>query len=154
MFLLTLVLLLVVAPLVELYVIVQVAQAIGALEVIALLVIIALIGTWVMRMAGTNVFLRSMGQLAQGRTPADELIDGAVLLAAGLLLVLPGFLSDAVALVLFLPPVRALVRAIVRRRIARRVAQGRTSVFVTRFGRVIDVDGQAVWRPTRHHELP
>ena len=95
-----------------------------------------------------------VADLAQGRVPTDELINGGIVLVAGTLMFTPGFLTDIVAVLLLLPPVRAVVRAFVKRRVNRRIAQGRSSFFASRYGHVVDADGQPVWRPSRQTELP
>lgn len=146
--------LLIVVPLTELYLIFQVAHAIGVLESVALLVVISVVGGWLVRTAGMHTIARAMAQVAQGRVPTDELINGGIVLVAGALMFTPGFLTDAVGLALLLPPVRALVRVAVRRRIGRRVARGGATMFGARFGHVVDVDGRPEWRPSRRTELP
>ncbi len=154
MVLLVFIFLLIAIPVAELYVIFQVAHAIGVLESVALLVLISVIGGWVVRTAGLNALARGMAQFAQGRVPTDELINGGIVLVSGTLMFTPGFLTDIVAVLLLLPPVRAVVRAVVKRRVSRRIAHGRASFFASRFGHVVDVDGQPVWRPSRQTELP
>jgi UPF0716 protein FxsA len=146
--------LLIAVPVAELYLIFQVAQAIGVLESVVLLVLISVVGGWLVRAAGMNTLARGMAQFAQGKVPTDELINGGIILVAGALMFTPGFLTDIVALALLLPPVRALVRVFVRRRINRRVARGGATVFGARFGHVVDVDGRPEWRPSRRTELP
>lgn len=146
--------LLIAVPVAELWVIFQVAHAIGVLESVALLVLISVIGGWVVRTAGLNALTRGVAQFAQGRVPTDELINGGIVLVAGALMFTPGFITDVVAIALLLPPVRAVVRAFVRRRVRRRIARGGASAFGARFGHVVDVDGRPEWRPSRRTELP
>lgn len=138
-----LLLLLLVVPIVELYVIVQVAGGIGVLETIGLLVLISVVGAWFAKLAGIGVLNRLQRTVRAGRVPSAEVIDGALVLLAGFLMILPGFVSDVVAIVLLLPPTRALARATILRRIRAgggivRVVGGR----VDRSGRtaVWDVD--------------
>jgi UPF0716 protein FxsA len=107
---------LIVMPLIELYVIVQVGQAIGAWNTIALLVLIALVGVWLTKHEGFFVLQRMRQQLDAGRVPTDELIDGTLILVGGVLLILPGFISDAFGLVVLFPPTRALIRNVLKRR--------------------------------------
>ena len=145
--------LLIAVPLAELYVIFQVAHQLGALETVLVLVLVSMVGGWIVRRVGMGIVARSMGQLAEGRVPTDEMINGGVVLVAGALMLTPGFLTDAVGLLLLLAPVRAALRTVVRRRVRRRIEQGRGSMFGARFGNVVDVDGQAVWRPSRQTEL-
>jgi UPF0716 protein FxsA len=107
----------VVVPIAELYVIVKVGQAIGALEVIGLLLAVSFVGAWLVKRQGLHVMRRLQAQVRAGRTPTNELIDGFLVLFAGVLFIVPGFLSDALAVLLLLPPSRAGVRRIVRRRV-------------------------------------
>jgi UPF0716 protein FxsA len=118
-----LVLLFVVVPLAELYVIIQVGQAIGALPTIALLLADSLLGAWLARSQGRAVWRRFQQALAAGRVPAREVLDGALVIAGGALLLAPGFITDVVGALLLIPPSRALAR----RGIAR-AARGRLLV--------------------------
>lgn len=145
--------LLIAIPLAELYVIFQVAHQLGALETVLILVLVSVMGGWLVRRVGMGIVLRSMGQLVEGRVPTDEMINGGIVLVAGALMLTPGFLTDAVGLLLLLPPVRAALRLFIRRRVRRRIDQGRASMFASRFGTVVDVDGGVVWRPSRQTEL-
>jgi UPF0716 protein FxsA len=105
-----LLLLFIVVPLVELYVIIQVGQAIGALATIGLLLLDSLLGTWLLRSQGRAVWLRFRSALAGGRPPARETIDGALVIVGGALMLAPGFITDAFGALLLLPPSRAVVR--------------------------------------------
>lgn len=120
--LLFLVLALVVAPIVEIAVFIQVGGWVGYGPAILLLILVSILGVWVVKHQGTSVLRRMRAELAAGRVPAAELIDGALILVAGLLLLLPGFVSDVVALVLLIPIVRLFPRTWVQRRAAVRVA--------------------------------
>jgi UPF0716 protein FxsA len=123
-----LVLLFVVAPLVELVVFVQVAQWVGVLEAIALLIAVSIGGVLVVRYEGLGIIRRVRQQLQAGRLPAADLVDGLLILIAGVLLILPGFISDIVGILLLLPPTRALVRRMLQRHWAVRVASGVATV--------------------------
>ncbi len=107
---LVLLVLFVVAPLVELYVIIQVAQVIGGWETIALLVIESAIGAWLLKAQGLSVLRRISQALDAGRIPDRELVDGLLLLVAGALMLAPGFVGDLLAYLLVIPPTRALFR--------------------------------------------
>jgi UPF0716 protein FxsA len=124
MVLLVLFVVFVVAPLVELYVIIQVAHEIGVLETIAALIIISAIGAWLVKTAGVSVLIRIQKQLSAGRMPTNELVDGGILLFAGALMVAPGFVSDVLGILLVLPPTRAVVRRLVLRSYRARMARG------------------------------
>jgi UPF0716 protein FxsA len=110
----------VVVPIVELYVIVQVGQEIGALQVIGLLILVSIVGAWLVKRQGIQVLRRLQDQLRAGRAPTNELVDGFLVLVAGVLFIGPGFISDGLALLLLLPPTRAFVRRTVRRRLTGR----------------------------------
>jgi len=105
-----LILLFIVVPLVELYVIIQVGQAIGALPTIALLLLDSLLGSWLLRAQGRTVWRRFREALAAGRPPARETVDGALVIVGGALMLAPGFITDAFGVLLLLPPTRELVR--------------------------------------------
>ena len=108
---------LIVMPLIELYVIIQVGSAIGAWNTIGILILIALVGVWLTKHEGFYVLRRMRQQIDAGNMPTDELIDGSLILLGGLLLILPGFISDAFGLVVLFPPTRALIRNVVKRRV-------------------------------------
>jgi len=103
-------LLLVLAPLAELYVVIEVGQAIGALATIALLVATSALGLVLLRAQGRLAWRRFRGALAAGRVPAAEVVDGALIVVGAALLILPGFISDALGLLLLVPPTRIAAR--------------------------------------------
>jgi UPF0716 protein FxsA len=105
----------IVVPIAELYVIVQVADLIGVLETIALLIVVSIVGTWLMKQQGMAVWRRLRTTLEQGRMPGDEVSDGAMILFGGALLLTPGFLTDILGLILLFPPTRAVIRSASRR---------------------------------------
>ena len=119
--LLPLVLLFVAVPIAELYVIIKVGQAIGVWWTIALLIADSLLGSLLMRMEGRVAWRRFNAALHEGRVPAREVLDGALVIFGGALLLTPGFLSDLLGLLLLLPPTRALVRGVLARRLAHRM---------------------------------
>lgn len=106
-----------VVPVVELYVIVQVAGGIGIPETILLLIGISVVGAWLAKVAGLGVINRFQRTVRAGRVPSAEVVDGALVLLAGALMITPGFLSDILAILLLLPPTRAVVRSTILRRI-------------------------------------
>jgi UPF0716 protein FxsA len=125
-----------VVPIVELAVIIQVGQAIGALETIVLLIAVSVVGSWLVKREGGGVLRRISVAVNAGRVPGRELADGALIILAGALLITPGFLSDFLGIALLLPPVRAAVRPVLLGALARRAIGVRT----TRYGRTIDVE--------------
>jgi UPF0716 protein FxsA len=109
-------LLLIVAPLVELYVIIQVAHVIGAWETIALLIVESAVGAWLLKRQGLSTLARIGERIEAGQVPGKELVDGLLILIAGALMLAPGFIGDAVGYLLLFPPTRAPVRALLLRR--------------------------------------
>jgi UPF0716 protein FxsA len=103
-------------PVVELVVMVQVASSIGPLNMIGLLILVSLVGVWLAKHEGLSVVNRIRRAQAAGEVPDKELIDGALILLAAFLLVLPGFVSDVLGVLLLLPPVRIAVRTLALRR--------------------------------------
>jgi UPF0716 protein FxsA len=116
-----LVLLFVVLPIVEIWVAIQVAHHIGGGNTIALLVIFSVLGAMLAKRAGFGVLARMRDQVDRGVLPGNEIIDGVLVLAAGVLLLVPGFVTGIVGLVLLLPPVRHAVRAGITRSLRGRV---------------------------------
>src|SRR2546423_6935919 len=110
--LLLLVLIFIVLPIAELYVIIQVGQAIGAIPTIAILIADSLIGAWLWRHQGRAAWRRFNEALQEGRVPAREVLDGTLVIFGGALLITPGFISDVVGIFLLLPPTRAVVRRV------------------------------------------
>ncbi len=113
---LLLVVLLIVAPLVEIYVIIQVAHVIGGWDTIALLIIESAIGAWLLRRQGMSTLGKISAAINQNRVPGKELVDGLLIIVAGALMLAPGFIGDVIGYLLLLPPTRAPVRALVMRR--------------------------------------
>jgi UPF0716 protein FxsA len=103
-------LLFIVLPIAELYVIIQVGGAIGVLPTLALLLLDGIIGAALARSQGRAAWQRFNLALAEGRVPARETADGAMIIFGGALLLTPGFITDVVGLLLLLPPTRALIR--------------------------------------------
>jgi len=93
-------------PLLELYLLIRASAVIGVFSTIGIAIVTALLGTVLMRYQGLNVLRRVQIALNRGELPAQELLDGALLLIAGCFLLLPGFLTDGVGLLLLTPPLR------------------------------------------------
>jgi UPF0716 protein FxsA len=136
--LLPLVLLFIVVPIVEIYVIIQVGQAIGALWTIALLVADSILGSVLMRAQGRAAWRRFNDAIGVGRVPAREVLDGVLVIFGGALLLTPGFVTDIFGLSFLLPPTRAVIRRLLVRRFA-----GRFTVSRPPRAAGFDVDGTA-----------
>jgi UPF0716 protein FxsA len=94
------------APLVELYLLIEVGSVIGAVPTIALSLFTAALGGLLVRMQGFTVLFRAQSALGKREVPALEMLEGALLLLVGLALLLPGFITDAVGFLLLVPPLR------------------------------------------------
>ncbi|WP_434390581.1 FxsA family protein [Melittangium boletus] len=123
-----LILALVCLPFVELYLLWRIGHAVGWEAVLALVLVPAMIGSWLARREGTRVLRQWQAALARRQVPEEGLLGGLLVLVGGVLLMLPGVLSDAVGLVLLLPPTRRLVARWVRREVERRIATGSVRV--------------------------
>ena len=103
-------LLFVVLPIAELYVIIQVGQAIGIVPTLALLLLDGFLGATLARSQGRAAWRRFNEATAAGRVPGKEVYDGAAIIFGGALMLSPGFITDVFAIFLLLPPTRALLR--------------------------------------------
>lgn len=105
------------APLVELYVLINVGSEIGAIPTIGLSVFTAVLGGMLVRWQGLSVMFRVRDALEREEVPALEMLEGAVLLATGLLLLLPGFITDTIGFLLLISPIRRwLIVSFLKRR--------------------------------------
>jgi UPF0716 protein FxsA len=115
-----LVILFIVVPIAELYVIIQVGGAIGILPTLAILLADALLGSFLLRHQGRAAWRRFNEALAERRFPGKEVADGVMITFGGALLLTPGFITDIFGVILLLPPTRAVIRRILWRLLQRR----------------------------------
>jgi UPF0716 protein FxsA len=106
----------IVVPLLELYVIIQVGQEIGALNTIGILILISVVGAYLSKREGMGVIARVRRQAEAGQVPTNELIDGFLILVGAIFLLVPGFISDAIGILMLFPPTRAIFRGFLKRR--------------------------------------
>ncbi|HKG17004.1 MAG TPA: FxsA family protein [Solirubrobacteraceae bacterium] len=116
-----LVLVFIVVPLAELYVIIEVGQAIGTVPTIAILIADSVLGSLLLRSQGRGAWRRLNQALAARRPPAREALDGTLIIFGGAFLITPGFVTDVLGLILLIPPTRALVRRALVARLSRRL---------------------------------
>ncbi|HEY9539852.1 MAG TPA: FxsA family protein [Kiloniellaceae bacterium] len=117
-------------PLLEIAVFIQVGSAIGVWPTIALTVATTLAGSLLLRAQGLATLLRARAQMDKGELPAREMFEGVCLVLAGGLLTVPGFVTDTLGLLLFIPPVRHLLRLLIAHHLAAKVASGEARIFV------------------------
>ena len=111
----------VVLPLAEIYVLVQVGQVIGAWWTILLLLLDSILGAWLIRREGARAWAALREAIESARMPARELADAALVLVGGTLLLSPGFVTDAFAVLLLLPVTRPLFRRLLTKVVAARL---------------------------------
>jgi UPF0716 protein FxsA len=119
---LLLVLVFIVVPIAELYVIIQVGGLIGVGPTLLLLLLDAVLGSWLLKHEGRSAWRRFNQALAERRLPAKEVADGFLIILGGALLIAPGFITDVFGILFLLPPTRAVARRILRRWTVGRVA--------------------------------
>ena len=120
-----LVLLLIIVPIIELAIIIQVGSMIGIWWTIGLLVADSLFGAWLLMREGSRSWLRFRAALGNGKIPAKETADGGLVISGGALLLTPGFLTDIFGLLLLFQPTRDIVRRVA---LTRAVSYAATSV--------------------------
>ena len=110
-----LVILFIVVPILELWLIIEIGGAIGVVPTLALLLADALLGSFLLKHQGRGAWRRFNEALAQRRFPGKEVVDGLLIVVGGTLLLAPGFLTDIVGLFFLIPPTRAIARRLLRR---------------------------------------
>jgi len=93
-------------PVVELYFMIEVGESVGAFNTVMLVILTAIAGGYFVRLQGFSTMMRMRQLMAKGEAPAIEMIEGVILLACGLMLLLPGFITDGIGFLLLIPPVR------------------------------------------------
>jgi UPF0716 protein FxsA len=112
---LLLIVLFIVVPIAELYVIIQVGELIGVWPTLFLLLADAVLGSWLLKHQGRGAWRRFNEALAARRVPGREVVDGALIIVGGTLLLTPGFLTDILGAFLLIPPTRAIARGLLKR---------------------------------------
>lgn len=108
-------------PLAEIYALIKVGSWLGVFPTIALLLLVSALGATLVKREGLRVLRRMQEQVTAGRMPSNEIVDGVCLLLAGLLLLVPGFVTDVIGLLLLLPPFRAVLRSVLKRRNGKKI---------------------------------
>ena len=119
-------------PVIEIAVIIQVGQQIGAAWTVALLLGMSLLGAWIIKREGRRAWLDLQRSVDNGEPPAREMVDSALILLGGTLLLVPGFVTDVLGILLVLPITRPFVRRVAQVWLARRA----TTYVVGRSGRL------------------
>lgn len=109
-------------PIIEIAVFIKAGDLIGLWPTIAIVLLTGVAGTTLLRVQGYGVVRRIREQVDQGKLPVAEMFEGLCLFAAGLLLLTPGFVTDTMGFLLFLPPVRKTIARIISSRVEMRVS--------------------------------
>jgi UPF0716 protein FxsA len=111
-------------PAFEIYLFIKVAATIGTLQTITMIILTGVLGAYLARREGFAVLRRLQSQLQAGQLPTDELVDGAMILVGGALLLTPGFLTDVLGFALMIPPLRTLLKDLLRNYLRRKFERG------------------------------
>jgi UPF0716 protein FxsA len=125
-------------PLLEIAIFIAAGRALGLWPVLGLVIAAALLGAILLRTEGLRTLSRVEAAIGRREMPVRPLFDGACRVASGLLLIVPGFLTDAIGLMLLLPPVRALLARAIGRAIGARVRRGAGAAVVEGDFRIVD----------------
>jgi len=111
----------VVVPVVELSLLIKVGSVIGTLNTVIIVLLTAAIGAYMVKLEGLGVMYRIQKNMMEGIFPAEELIDGVMILIAGVLLLTPGFITDTIGFLMVFPGSRNIIKRIARRYLENRI---------------------------------
>lgn len=120
-----------VIPVIELALLIKIGSVIGTLNTIIIVILTAIVGAYMVKLEGMAVMYRIQGNMQQGTFPAEELINGMMILMAGVLLLTPGFFTDVVGFLMVFPVSRGVIKRIAGRYIKKRMSS--TDVQIRRF---------------------
>lgn len=141
-------------PILEIWLFLVVGRRIGIFMTVGMVVLTAAVGSTLMRRQGMAVLRRAQEMVGHGRLPARELIDGVMILAAGLLLLTPGFFTDAIGFTLLVPPARAAIRELVKARLQARLIVRRPRASQMEFVDDSASDDEESLRPNKPEDPP
>jgi len=122
-------LLFLVVPIIEIYLLIKVGSLIGGLPTVAILLLISFLGAYLVRSQGFRIITQVREELARGRLPAAQMLDGALVLVGGILLMTPGFFTDFLGIFFLVPVTRRLIKLWIGLWLQARLSRGG---FVTR----------------------
>ena len=112
-------------PLAELYILIKIGTAVGALPTVLLVIGTGALGAWLARTQGFMVWHRIQREMNMGNFPADDMLDGLLIFFAGAVLITPGIITDIIGFLVLIPPTRAVIRGWVKRKLRRMSESGR-----------------------------
>lgn len=124
-----------IVPMAELYILIKIGSNLGAFNTILLIVITGILGALLTRLEGLRTLRQIMRSISQGIVPAEELVDSVLIFVAGIVLVTPGVLTDAMGLFLLFPYTRTIFKRWLRRKLDRMVSSGKFQIHYRSGGR-------------------
>ena len=115
-------------PVLELYILIEAGQTIGIMATLALIILTGIAGAWLARSQGVEVLQKIQMETSRGEMPAGTLIDGALILVGGLLLLTPGFFTDALGFSFLVPLTRELWRSGLKAWLERQIREGNVRI--------------------------
>ena len=124
-----------IVPIAELYILIKIGSYLGAFNTILLIVITGILGALLARLEGLRTLRQIMRSISQGIVPAEELVDSVLIFVAGIVLVTPGVLTDAMGFFLLVPYTRTIFKRWLRRKLDRMVSSGKFQIHSRSGGR-------------------
>ncbi len=120
----------IITPMVELFLLIEIGKAIGTLEVIGLTIASGIIGAALAKSQGFSVLRKMQKEMAEGRIPTANLMDGFMILIGGILLLTPGVLTDAIGFLFLIPWTRVLMKRLLMKWIIYKIDKGRVHIHI------------------------
>lgn len=127
-----LVVLFIAVPAIELWGLISIGKVIGGWNTVALVILTGVVGAWLAKQQGIQVIRTVQFQLSRGQMPTESLIDGALVLAGGILLLSPGFFSDVIGILLLIPYTRLIVRHLLKKWLWSMISSGKIQLLFRR----------------------
>lgn len=116
--------LIIVVPALEIWILISAGKLIGAIPTIILIILTGVLGAWLAKYQGISALRNAQQKINNGQMPGDVIIDGLCILIGGVVLLTPGFITDAIGFALLLPPTRNLIKPSILRAIRNRMDRG------------------------------
>lgn len=127
-----LIVLFIVVPAIELWGLIAVGKVIGGWSTVALVILTGIVGAWLAKQQGLQVFKLVQLQLSRGQMPTETLMDGVLVLIGGIMLMAPGFFSDVFGLILLIPYTRMIIRHLLKLWLWKLISSGKIQLFFRR----------------------
>jgi len=130
-------------PALELYLLITVGSRIGALNTSIIIILMGIIGAFIIKLQGFHLLNKIQNSINRGIMPRSELLDGLMILAGGLALLIPGFITDVIGFLLLIPFIRAILKKFLKKRIENLIQKGQIVSFNQTLGghdRYNDID--------------